>query len=59
MTVNEDDGTETWGPFTVWIAVHPNTTKAAAVRDITPDILQVLNDAQVYGAVVEWYEGTV
>ena len=59
LTVNEEDGTETWSPTTVWIAVRPNTTNAAAVRDVTPDILQILNDAQVYGAVVEWYEGTV
>ena len=59
LTVNEEDGTETWSPTTVWIAVHPKTTNAAAVRDVTPDVLQILNDAQVYGAVVEWYEGTV
>lgn len=59
LTINEEDGEETWSPTTVWIAVRPNTTNAAAVRDVTPDILQILNDAQVYGAVVEWYEGTV
>ena len=44
------------------IAVHPNTNNARAVRDATPDdILHILslNDAQVTGAVVEWYEGTV
>lgn len=59
LTVNEDNGERTWGPLTIWIAVHPNTTNAAAVRDVTPEILQVLTDAQVHGAVVEWYEGTV
>ena len=56
LTVDEDAGTETWGPDTIWIAVHPNTTKAADVRDVTPNILQILNDAQVHGAVVEFYE---
>ncbi|TEB15055.1 hypothetical protein FA13DRAFT_1823087 [Coprinellus micaceus] len=43
LIVNEDAGTETWGPDTIWIAVHPNTTKAA----------------EVHGAVVEFYEGAV
>ena len=44
----------------MWIAVHPDTTNARAVRDATPDdIVHILNDAQVTGAVVEWYEGTV
>ncbi|KAI0631365.1 hypothetical protein C8Q77DRAFT_1159167 [Trametes polyzona] len=59
LTVNEDARTETWGPDTIWIVVHPNTTKAADVRDAMPGILQILNDAQVYGAVVERYEGDV
>lgn len=59
LIVDEDAGTERWGPDTIWIAVHPNTTKAADARDVTPAILQILNDAQVYGAVVEWYEGAV
>ena len=58
-TVDEEGGEETFGPIVVWIAVHPNTTNAGAVRDATHDILHILNDAQVIGAVVEWYEGTV
>ncbi|KAF9555861.1 hypothetical protein CPC08DRAFT_737257 [Agrocybe pediades] len=58
-TVVEVYGEETFGPVVVWIAVHPNTTNAEAVRDATPDILHILNDAQVTGVVVEWYEGTV
>ena len=58
-TVVEENGEETFGPIVVWIAVHPNTADAGAVRDATPDILHILNDAQVTGVVVEWYEGTV
>ncbi|KIO05838.1 hypothetical protein M404DRAFT_999565 [Pisolithus tinctorius Marx 270] len=58
-TVVEEDGEESFGPVVVWISVHPNTTNAGAVRDATPDILHILNDAQVTGVVVEWYEGTV
>lgn len=58
-TVDEEGGEETFGPIVVWIAVRPNTTNAEAVRDATPDILHILNDAQVTGVVVEWYEGSV
>lgn len=59
LIVDEEENEETWSPITIWIAVRPNTTTAAAVRDATPGILQILNDAQVHGATVEWYEGTV
>jgi len=48
---------ETFGPVVVWIAVRPNTTNAGAVRDATPDILNILADAQITNVVVEWYEG--
>ena len=53
------DETEPRGPVVVWIAVHPNTTSAAAVRDATPDILRILADAQITDVVVEWYEASV
>ncbi|KAI6143453.1 hypothetical protein BKA82DRAFT_4186199 [Pisolithus tinctorius] len=59
LTVVEEDGKESFGPVVVWISVHPNTTNARAVRDATPDILHILNDTQVTGVVIEWYEGTV
>ncbi|KAF4623360.1 hypothetical protein D9613_001403 [Agrocybe pediades] len=58
-TVDEAYGEEIFGPVVVWIVVPPNTANAEAVRDATPDILNILNDAQVTGVVVEWYEGTV
>ncbi|KAI0003020.1 hypothetical protein BJV74DRAFT_930583 [Russula compacta] len=58
-TVVEENGEETFGPVVVWISVHPNTTNAGAVRDVTPEVLHILNDAQVTGVVVEWYEGTI
>ncbi|KAI0044593.1 hypothetical protein FA95DRAFT_1574345 [Auriscalpium vulgare] len=54
---DSDDESETFGPVVVWIAVRPNTTSAAAVRDATPDILHILADAQITDVVVEWYEG--
>ncbi|KAG6850084.1 hypothetical protein H0H93_001217 [Arthromyces matolae] len=59
FSILEDGKEETFGPVVVWIAVLPNTTNAKAVRDATPDILQILADAQVTGVVVEWYEGLV
>jgi len=55
----EDGKDETFGPVVVWIAVRPNTTNAKAVRDATPDILNVLADVQITNVVVEWYEGLV
>ena len=55
----EDGKDETFGPVVVWIAVRPNTTNAEAVRDATPDILNILTNAQITNVVVEWYEGLV
>ncbi|KAF9472389.1 hypothetical protein BDN70DRAFT_909163 [Pholiota conissans] len=55
----EDGKNETLGPVVVWIAVHPNTTNAGAVRDATPDILHILADVQITDVVVEWYEASV
>jgi hypothetical protein len=55
----EDGKDETLGPIVVWIAVRPNTTNAGAVRDATPDILQILADVQITDVVVEWYEASV
>ena len=59
FSIAEDGKDETFGPIVVWIAVRPNTTNAAAVRDVTPDILNILSDAQITGVVVEWYEAEV
>jgi hypothetical protein len=58
-TVFEENGEEILGPVVLWIAVHPNTTNAGAVRDFTPNVLHILNDAKITGVVVEWIEGTV
>ena len=55
----EDGKGETFGPVVVWIAVRPDTTNAKAVRDATPDILNILSDVQITDVVVEWYEGLV
>ena len=53
------NGEETFGPVVVWIAVHPNTTDAGAVRDATPGILRILAEVHITDVVVEWYEGSV
>ncbi|KAF7793544.1 hypothetical protein EIP86_004658 [Pleurotus ostreatoroseus] len=55
----EDGKEDRLGPIVIWIAVHPNTTNAAAVRDATPDILDILTRAHITGVVVEWFEGSV
>ena len=55
----EDGKEETFGPVVVWIAVRPNTTDAGAVRDATPDILDILANAKITDVVVEWYEGSI
>ncbi|KDR76885.1 hypothetical protein GALMADRAFT_225056 [Galerina marginata CBS 339.88] len=57
--VEDGKDDETLGPIVVWIAVRPNTTNAAAVRDATPDILHILGDVQITDVVVEWYEASV
>ncbi|KIJ07751.1 hypothetical protein PAXINDRAFT_102825, partial [Paxillus involutus ATCC 200175] len=59
FSIVEDGEEERLGPIVIWIAVCPNTTNAGAVRDATPDILDVLTRAQITGVVVEWYEGSV
>ena len=52
-----ENGNTTIGPIVTWIAVRPNTTNGETLRDVTPDILRILNDFQITGVVVEWYEG--
>ncbi|KZS90499.1 hypothetical protein SISNIDRAFT_488376 [Sistotremastrum niveocremeum HHB9708] len=47
------------GPVVVWIAVRPDTTDAVALRDATPDILDILAEAQITVVVIGWYEGSV
>ena len=59
FSTTQDGENETFGPIVIWIAVRPNTTTAAAVRDVTPDILRILDEAQITGVVVEWYEASV
>ena len=59
FSTRDEDGKKTPGPIVIWIATHPNTTSAENARDASPDVLQILEDHKVEGAVVEWYEGTV
>ena len=59
FSIVEDGGEETFGPIVIWIAVRPKTTNVGAVRDATPDILDILTASQITSVVVEWYEGSV
>lgn len=59
FSIVKDRDEESFGPIVIWIAVRPKTTNAAAVRDATPDILDILTASQITGVVVEWYEGSV
>lgn len=59
FSIVEGDRDEYLGPVVVWIAIPPNSAKAGAVRDATPDILHILADAQITDVVVEWYQGTI
>ncbi|KAL1673562.1 hypothetical protein EV122DRAFT_282835 [Schizophyllum commune] len=58
FSIVEGDGDERLGPVVVWIAIPPNSAKAGAVRDATPEILHILAEVQV-GVVVEWYLRTI
>ena len=59
FSTRDEDGKKTLGPIVIWIATHPNTTSAEDARDASPDILHILKEHKVEGAVVEWYEGSV
>ena len=54
-----EDGKDTLGPVVIWISTHPTTTTAENAHDASPDILALLKDNGIEGAVVEWYEGIV
>lgn len=55
----DEEGKKTLGPIVIWISTHPNTTSAENARDASPGILEILEEHNVHGAVVEWYEGAV
>ena len=59
FTTEHEDGKKTLGPIVIWIAAHPGTTTTQNAHDVSPDILHILEDNGVNGAVVEWYEGSV
>ena len=59
FSTRDEDGKKTLGPIVIWIATHPNSTSAEDARDASPDILRILEEHNVKGAVVEWYEGSV
>ena len=59
FSTRDEDGKKTLGPIVIWIATHPNTASVENARDASPDILHILEDHKVDGAVVEWYEGSV
>ena len=59
FSVLDEDGKKTLGPIVIWIALHPHTTSAETARNTSPDILHILEEFDVKGAVVEWYEGVI
>ncbi|EJD00197.1 uncharacterized protein FOMMEDRAFT_136267 [Fomitiporia mediterranea MF3/22] len=59
FSTRDEDGKKTLGPIVIWISTHPTTTSAENARDASPDILRILEEHKVKGAVVEWYEGSV
>jgi hypothetical protein len=59
FSARDEDGKKSLGPIVIWVATHPNTTSAENARDVSPDILDILKEHKVEGAVVEWYEGSV
>ena len=54
-----EDGEGSLGPIVIWISTHPGTTTAENAHDASPDIISLLEDLGVEGAVTEWYEGSV
>ncbi|KAJ2927242.1 hypothetical protein H1R20_g9853, partial [Candolleomyces eurysporus] len=59
FSICDEDGNKKLGPIVIWVATHPTTTSAEAARDASPDVLSILEDHQIEGVVVEWYEGSV
>ncbi|RXW19948.1 hypothetical protein EST38_g5912 [Candolleomyces aberdarensis] len=59
FSICDGDGNKKLSPIVIWIATHPTTTSAEAAHDASPDVLSILEDHQIMGVVVEWYEGSV
>lgn len=57
--IEGEDGQKAMGPLVVWVALHPGRNTAMDARDVSPDVLNILIQHGVNGAVVEWYEGAV
>lgn len=58
LTVDQEYGTETLSPITLWIAVGSDRPSAAAIRDVTPGMLQIFKEAR-FCEVVEWCEDNI
>ncbi len=59
FSIEDEDGKKITGPLVVWVALHPGRNTASDARDVSPDVLNILVQHGVEGAVVEWYEGVV
>ncbi|KAF9793113.1 hypothetical protein BJ322DRAFT_996293 [Thelephora terrestris] len=59
FSIEDEDGKKVTGPLVVWVALHPSYNTASDARDISPDVLNILVEHGVEGAVVEWYHGSV
>ncbi|KLO15344.1 hypothetical protein SCHPADRAFT_938823 [Schizopora paradoxa] len=59
FSIEDENGKKVMGPLVVWVALHPGRNTASDARDVSPDVLNILVQHGVEGAVVEWYEGVV
>ncbi|KAL1741578.1 hypothetical protein HDZ31DRAFT_84747 [Schizophyllum fasciatum] len=59
FSIEDEDGKKVMGPLVVWVALHPGRNTASDARNVSPDVLDILVQHGVEGAVVEWYEGVV
>jgi hypothetical protein len=56
---HDEDEKDTLGPIVIWIATRPTITTTENAHNASLGILALLEDNEVKGAVVEWYEGVV
>ena len=54
-----EDGEGSLGLIVIWISAHPGTTTPENAHDASSDIISLLEELGVKGAITEWYEGSV
>jgi len=56
FVTHAENGEETLGPVVIWVGVCPNSTSANTARNVSHDILGLLEQNGVKGVEVEWHE---